>query len=152
AGAARGAAASAAPATSGGRAGVAATTAASAAPGGARGAGGAGVARRVAVAAAGRGARAVAAMGRGLVLGVDPLHCGHDRSPDLGREGAAVGGGAAEVGGHRGGAVGVADPDAGREVLVAAAEPGVAVVLGRPGLAPLRAVAELGAPAGPLED
>src|SRR5262249_9227829 len=63
----------------------------------------------------------------GLLLGVDRLHVLHHLAPDQRGEGASVDGQAAELGLHRGVGLRVADPDAGREVGGAAAEPGVAV-------------------------
>ena len=67
--------------------------------------------------------------------------------PDQRREGAAVDRGAGELGLHRGDRVAIADPDAGGDVRGRAAEPGVAVVVGGPGLAPGR-LAVLGPAAG----
>ena len=61
----------------------------------------------------------------------------HDVVEDQGRDRAAVHGPAAELGLHRLHGVGVADPDGDRDVLGGADEPGVAVVLGGAGLAPL---------------
>ena len=74
----------------------------------------------------------------GAAFGLDLLPGGHHAGPDQRREGAAVHRAAAVLGRHRRRRVGVADPDAGGDFVGdAAAEPGVAVVLGRPGLAPL---------------
>ena len=59
----------------------------------------------------------------------------HEVVPDLGREGAARDRLAAEVGRHRLEPCRVADPDGDRSAVGEADEPGVAVVLGRAGLA-----------------
>src|SRR5690242_10272680 len=79
------------------------------------------------------------------VFGLDVAPGGDHAGPDQRREGAAHHRTAVVEGGHRRRRVGIADPDAGGDfVFDAAAEPGVAVVLGRPGLAPLAFGADLG--------
>ena len=73
---------------------------------------------------------------------------GHEVVEDLGREGAAGHRAAGVLGLHRLELVRVAHPDRDRHVVVAAHEPGVAVVLGGAGLAPDELVADLRGLAG----
>ena len=99
---------------------------------------------------------AVGALSVGVVVVVTPPPLGwcpggaelvvgaHDLVEDQRRDRAAVDGRAAVLGQHRLHGVGVADPDCDRDVLVRADEPCVAVVLRRPGLAPLGRVAGVG--------
>src|SRR5205085_4394182 len=89
----------------------------------------------------------------GGVFGLD-LFPGVDHAgPDQRREGAAHHRAAVVEGGHRRRRVGVADPDAGGDFVGdAAAEPGVAVVLGRPRLPPLVFGADVGRLAGAAGD
>ena len=73
------------------------------------------------------------ALGVALLDHLQGLH--HELAPDQRGEGAAGDRLAAELGLHRLQAVGVADPHGDRELVGEADEPGVAVVLGRAGLA-----------------
>src|SRR5204863_8431653 len=107
----------------------AATAVAAAARGGGRRARrrGRGAAGRVATGArVGRARRTSPVARGGLLLAVDRLDCAHDPAPDQRGIGPSVDRSAVVVGGHGLGAVGVTDPDAGREVVGPTAEPGVA--------------------------
>ena len=91
----------------------------------------------------GIGARLLLRAGAPEALLVDLQRAEHEVVPDLGRVRASGDGLAAVLRQHRLQAGRIADPDGDRQLVGRADEPGVAVVLRRPGLAPCGDVAEL---------